>query len=291
VTGTGGGAVSEAYCWGIFRESSHSPGRETDDSEILRLTGKHLEARGIKVLIQSPEEVTWPLTDRPRGVFFMCERLEILGHLRALAARGVPHVNAPEAVLNTYRDRMIALLEEAGVAFVPSRLVSTAGAAVTPDALPLWVKRGDVHNTQEGDVTFVTTVEAVHAALAGLAARGIAQAVLQPHVEGDLVKFYGIGGNARSDGTPAWFRSFYHKNQTLRGYPLDPVELGRAVRRAAAALGLEVYGGDAIATSSGRAVLLDLNAWPSFALFREEAAERIAEHLVRRFTGAEGRRS
>ncbi len=283
--------MSVAHCWGIFRESAHSPGRETDDSEILRLTGKHLEARGFRVLIQSPEEVTWPLVERPHGVFFMCERLEILGHLRELAARGVPHVNAPEAVLNTYRDRMIALLEEAGVAFVPSRLVSTAGAEVAPEALPLWVKRGDVHNTQEGDVTFATTVEAVHAALAALAARGITQAVLQPHVEGDLVKFYGIGGNARADGTPAWFRSFYHKNQTLRGYPLDPVDLGRAVRRAAAALGLEVYGGDAIATRSGGTVLLDLNAWPSFALFREEAAERIAEHLARRFTGAGGGRS
>ena len=125
--------------------------------------------------------------------------------------------------------------------------------------------------------------------LASLAARGIAQAVLQPHVEGDLVKFYGIGGNARPDGTPAWFRSFYHKNQTLRGYPLDPVALGRTVRRAAAALGLEVYGGDAIATASGGIVLLDLNAWPSFALYREEAAERIAEHLARRFAGAEPR--
>ena len=285
MTRTGGGV---GYCWGIFREPAHSPGRETDDSEILRLTGKQLEARGFRVLIQSPEEVTWPLVERPRGVFFMCERFEILGHLRELAARGVPHVNAPEAVLSTYRDRMIALLGEAGVAFVKSRLVSTADVEVAPGALPLWVKRGDVHNTHEGDVTFATTVEAVRAALAGLAVRGITQAVLQPHVEGDLVKFYGIGGNARSDGTPAWFRSFYHKNQTLRGYLLDPVLLGRAVHRAAAALGLEVYGGDAIATRAGRAVLLDLNAWPSFALFREEAAERIAEHLERRFTGAGG---
>jgi hypothetical protein len=283
--------LSEAYCWGIFREQAHSPGRETDDSEILRLTGKHLEARGFRVLIQSPEEITWPSVERPHGVFFMCERLEILGHLRELAARGVPLVNAPDAVLNTYRDRMIALLEEAGVAFVESRLVGTSDADVTPAGLPVWVKRGDVHNTQEGDVTFAASPDAIRAALAGLVARGITQAVLQPHVEGDLVKFYGIGGNARPDGTPAWFRSFYHKNQTLRGYPLDPIALGRAVRRAAAALGLEVYGGDAIATASGRIVMLDLNAWPSFALYREEAAERIADHLERRFSGAGGARS
>jgi len=276
--------VKGSYCWGIFRESAHSPGRETDDTEILRLTGKHLEARGFRVVIQSPEEITGLPAERPRGVFMMCEQVAILAHLRELAARGVPHVNTPQAVLNTYRDRMIALLDEAAVSFVPSRLVETTGGDEA-GALPMWVKRADVHNTQEGDVTYAATAGDVHAALAGLAKRGMRQAVLQPHVDGDLVKFYGIGGNARADGTPAWFRWFYHKNQTVAGHPLDPVALGRAVRRAAAALGLEVYGGDAIATAEGRIVLIDVNAWPSFALYRDEASAAIAEHLSRRFGG------
>ena len=282
--------MSDSYCWGIFRESAHSPGRETDDTEILRLTGKHLEARGFRVTIQSPEEIGGLPSERPRGVFMMCEQRAILGQLRELAACGVPHVNTPQAVLNTYRDRMVALLDEAAVSFVPSRLVPTHGDDVldprspcgTP---PLWVKRADVHNTQAGDVTFADSPDVVHAALAGLAARGMARAVLQPHVAGDLVKFYGIGGNAAADGTPAWFRWFYHKNQTLAGHPLDPVALGRTVRRAAAALGLEVYGGDAIATASGGIVLIDVNAWPSFALYRDEASAAIAEHLARRFGG------
>jgi hypothetical protein len=48
---------------------------------------------------------------------------------------------------------------------------------------------------------------------------------------------------------------------------------------------VEVYGGDAIATPGGL-VLLDLNAWPSFALYRDEAAPAIAAHLARRFTRA-----
>jgi hypothetical protein len=275
--------VRDSYCWGIFRESAHSPGRETDDTEILRLTGKHLEARGFRVVIQSPEEIGGLPAERPRGVFLMCEQVAILAHLRELAARGVPHVNTPLAVANTYRDRMIALLEEAAVSFVPSRLVDTAGVdEVGP--VPLWVKRADVHNTQEGDVSYAATADEVQAALAALAKRGMRQAVLQPHVDGDLVKFYGIGGNARADGTPAWFRWFYHKNQTVAGHPLDPIALGRAVRRAAAALGLEVYGGDAIATAEGRLVLIDVNAWPSFALYRDEASAAIAEHLARRFT-------
>ena len=59
------------------------------------------------------------------------------------------------------------------------------------------------------------------------------------------------------------------------------------MRRAAAALGLEVYGGDVIVTPSGNIVLLDLNAWPSFALYRDEAAVAIASYLSLRFRGAE----
>ena len=279
------GQVSDSYCWGIFRESTHSPGRETDDTEILRLTGKHLEARGFRVVIQSPEEIAALPVERPRGVFMMCERLAILGHLRELAARGVPHVNTPLAVLNTYRDRMIALLEEAAVSFVPSRLVPTAGGVDDPGPLPLWVKRSDVHNTQEGDVTYADSAEAVRAALAGLASRGMKDAVLQPHVDGDLVKFYGVGTGSGPGGGPPWFRWFYHRDQRLAGHAFDHVQLGRTVRRAALALGLDVYGGDAIVTATGAVVLLDVNAWPSFALYREEAAERIAAHVALRFAG------
>ena len=59
--------MSAAYCWGIFREEAHSPGRETDDAEILRLTGKHLEARGFRVLLQSPEEISALPSERPGG--------------------------------------------------------------------------------------------------------------------------------------------------------------------------------------------------------------------------------
>jgi len=276
--------VSEPYCWGIFREQEHSPGRENGDAEILRLTGKHLEARGFQVTFKTPEEIG-PADPRPLGVFLMCERLEILDRLHALEVRGIPLVNSPRAVLNTYRERMIALFDEANVAFIESRLVAT-DARNDVGALPVWVKRADVHNTQAGDVTFASTREGVTAALEALAARSIRRAVIQPNVEGDLVKFYGIGAAARSDGAPGWFRWFYHKEQRVAGHPFEPAQLARAVRRAALALGLDIYGGDAIVTATGGVVLLDVNAWPSFALFREEAAERIAAHVALRFAGA-----
>jgi hypothetical protein len=270
-------------CWGIFRESTHSPGRESDDTEILRLTGKHLEAKGFQVELKTADEVS-EIGDEvlPRFVFLMCERVEVLDRLRALEVSGVPHVNSPRAVHNTYRDRMIAMLDEANVPFIPSRVVSTAERP-DPGPLPVWVKRGDVHNTQEGDVVQAGTPTAVDGALAGLAVRDIPRAVIQPHVDGDLIKFYGIGAGGGPHREPPWFRWFYHKDQRLAGHRFDQRELARLVRRAAAALGLEVYGGDAIATPTGQLVLLDVNAWPSFALYRDEASAAIASYLALRF--------
>lgn len=276
--------MSERSCWGIFRERAHSPGRESDDAEILRLTGKHLEARGFQVSLRTPEELNGAVDDRPAFVFLMCEGAGVLARLRVWEGQGVLQVNSPLAVLNTYRERMIAQLEEADVAFVRSQVVSTHRVD-GHRPLPVWVKRADVHNTQDGDVTFAPSPAAVHDALHGLAERGIPRAVLQPHVDGDLVKFYGIGTGNEPGGGPPWFRWFYHKDQRVAGHPFAPALLARSVRQAATALGLEVYGGDAIVTAAGEVVLLDLNAWPSFALYRDEAAERTAAYLALRFTG------
>lgn len=273
--------VSESRLWGVFRERAHSPGRECDDAEILGLTGKELEARGYEVALKSPEELAAPLERHPHCVFLMCERMEALDVLAAWEARGIPHVNSPRAVLNTYRDRMVEQLREANVSFVESRLVSTRGASGALTT-PVWVKRADVHNTQEGDVVFAESAGAAADALAALAARGIERAVIQPHVEGDLVKFYGVGRAARR-AEPGWFRWFYHKDQTVAGHPLDPRRLAALAHGAAMALGLEVYGGDAIVAPGGGLILLDLNAWPSFALYRDEAAPVIASYLALRF--------
>jgi hypothetical protein len=277
--------VTDPHCWGIFREEAHSPGRESDDTEILRLTAKGLEAKGFQVELKTPDELGAPTDARPRGIFLMCEQPGALRVLAAWEASGIREVNSPAAVLNTYRDRMIAQFTEAGVPFIESRLVATSGERVAAPR-PVWVKRADVHNTQTGDVVYAADAGSVRSALAGLEARGIPRAVIQPHVDGDLIKFYGIGPGGGVHGEPPWFRWFYHRDQKLSGHAFDQRALARLVRRAAAALGLEIYGGDCIAAASGEIVLIDLNAWPSFALFREEAASAIAAYLSVRFRGA-----
>lgn len=278
--------MSDRACWGIFRERAHSPGREFDDSEILRLTGKHLEARGFQVSLKTPDEVAQAGDSHPPNIFLMCERLEIIDQLRQWEQRGVRHVNRPSAILHTYRDQMLTLFERDGIEFPASRLVHTTALDIA-QAGPVWVKRADVHNTQEGDVVFARTQSDTAQTLARMAERGIRQAVLQEHVPGDLIKFYGIGDSGLAQGQAPWFQWFYHKDQTVAGHRFDQGALASLAQRAAAAIGLEVYGGDAIVTKKGALCVIDLNAWPSFALYRDEASERIASYLAVRFAGAE----
>jgi len=95
---------------------------------------------------------------------------------------------------------------------------------------------------------------------------------------------YGVAVGATGPGETSWFRWFYPKEQRPARYPIDAAHLASLAAGAAAALGLEVYGGDALVSAPGTIVLLDVNAWPSFALYRDEAAARIASHLARRFS-------
>src|SRR5262245_47969779 len=195
-------------CWGIFRERTHSPGRESDDTEILRLTGKILEARGFDVSVRTSEEIIDSGDPPPASLFVMCEQLPILQWLQACESNGARIVNPPLAILNTYREQTLLRWEAARIAFPPSRVVSTRRSAASgfrpradaSTAYPVWVKRADVHYVEVGDVTRASTAEAVETALAGLARRGISRAVLQAHIDGDLVKFYGVGGGAARSG-------------------------------------------------------------------------------------------
>jgi hypothetical protein len=283
--------------WGIYRELAHSPGRETDDAEILRATAAELATQGFDVALKSPDEL--PSADDP-GVppylFVMCERPEAVEKLAAWETRGARIVNRPSGIRNTDRERTLALFGQDGVPFPRSILVDTAGEASF--SAPCWVKRGDVHATEAGDVAYAGDPAALSAHLARLSARGIGRAVVQDHVAGDLIKFYGVAGLAAgrrtappgppADGAdrPHWFQWFYHRDQTLQNHAFDADALAAATSRAASALGLEVYGGDAIVSKGGRISIIDLNAWPSFALFRAVAATKIADLLAARFTGA-----
>ena len=185
-------------------------------------------------------------------------------------------INSPRAALNTHRDRLPALMFEAGVSFPPTHLVGTT-APVDLRSLALndgiWLKRGDVHAAVTADVQWVDTHERLDAGLADFAKRGIKVAALQAHRAGDEIKFYGVSGGE-------FFNWFY--SGATRKYAFDFSALGNLANQAAAAAGLDIFGGDVIVSPSGELTLIDLNDWPSFAPCRERASYAIADFITRR---------
>jgi hypothetical protein len=280
-----------AICWGIFRELEHSPGREADDAGILTAAGRRLEETGAgwAVAYRAPGELTGRERELPTLAFAMCEGRSALERLAQWESRGVCVVNRPRAVSATHRETAIPLLEAVRVPVPDTLVLDCAETLPSGDArLSLfeacWVKQATEHKTREGDVVFATDASGVRDALVHLRGRQIPRAVVQRHVEGDLVKFYGVSLPTTADPppAPAWFEWFHPREKTVAGYAFDEAALRDIACRAAGALGLEIWGGDAIVTPEGEILVIDVNAWPSFALYRDVAADRIAAHLASR---------
>ena len=53
-------------------------------------------------------------------------------------------------------------------------------------------------------------------------------------------------------------------------------------QKSARALGLDVYGGDAVVAEDGSISIIDINDWPSFATIRDEASEQIAKLIFQK---------
>jgi hypothetical protein len=260
---------------GLYRERQYSPGRHlSNDVLLLDQIAHRLRERDFSVDLLTLDEAESRRADAAI-IFSMCQGKSALENLAGWEGEGVEIINSPQAALNTHRDRLPALMVQAGVSFPQTRLVGTKERA---DLGPLdlnggiWLKRGDVHASVTADVQWVDSVERLEAGMADFASRGIDLAALQTHRAGDEIKFYGVGGG--------FFHWFY--SGEARKYPFNFVALEILAHQAATAAGLHVFGGDLIVSPSGELTLIDLNDWPSFAPCRERASYAIADFITKR---------
>ncbi|MDQ6911655.1 MAG: hypothetical protein M3128_02140 [Verrucomicrobiota bacterium] len=261
---------------GIYREKEFSPGRhQSNDFLLLEEIASRLRERNVAVDLLSLEQANGHPAQADM-VFSMCQGRPALENLDAWERDGIRIINSPRSALNTHRDRLPPLMNKAGVAFPATQLVETTNGS-HPREIDVnggvWLKRGDVHAAIASDVQWVDSLEKLEEGLADFARRGIDLAAVQAHREGDEIKFHGVAD-------VGFFHWFYSRD--ARSYNFALHELKELAGRAAAAAGLDVFGGDVIVSPSGELTLIDLNDWPSFAPCREEAASAIAELIMRR---------
>jgi len=264
----------------LYRQPSYSPNQHrTNDTAILDATVARLEARGWSAARAGEGDVIAGTVDALDGadlVVNMCQGPEASDRLLALEQAGATIVNRPSSVLGCHRHRLVALLGDRPIPFPRTAIVSTAGDAELDgfgkDGRRVWLKRGDVHAERQEDVVSLTREE-IPAALTTFAARGIARVALQEHVPGPVLKFYGV-----ADGR--FFRYYDAESGPTGPVPrVDEARLRAMAFGAASRLRLDVFGGDVALPAPDTPVLIDLNDWPSFAPYRDEAAGQIADYL------------
>lgn len=255
-----------------------------NDTAILDATVAVLEAQGWRSTKTTEREVEQGRLPAAELYLNMCQGSLAAEQLMPLESDGVVVVNRPSSALNCHRYRLVRRLAQSTLAF-PRTLIHASSAplpppaqlkALSPDNEQLWIKRGDVHAERAEDV-LATTLAKVPEALAAFTARGIPWVALQQHVPGPVVKFYGV-----TDGR---FFNWYGADAGFAGArpAIDVDRLKALAFEAAAILGLEVFGGDVAFPEPDRPVLIDINDWPSFAPFRDDAARAIAAYITHRF--------
>ena len=263
---------------GIYREAQFSPGKVKADAAILEGTLAALAATGVETAALRPERAAETTENRAAPaadlVLAMCQGESQLERLARLEEAGAVVINSALAIRNCYRDLLGAGLLRAGVPAPRGVIVDLAAPARPLDGLNpsrgVYVKRGDLHALGADDVQRVDDPARLDAVLAGFARRGIGRVYVQQRVDGALVKFYGVSGGEYFAALPE------------HGELDDSVELAlrNAAERAAAALGLEVWGGDAIINDE-TPTIVDFNDWPSFSRVRDAAARAIARRCLR----------
>lgn len=277
--------MSKKNIAGIRRGNQFSPNHIGNDAAIFSLTVRQLEAYGCTVKEYIESDLLLRELDESY-IFNMARDWNSIRKLQRLEDQGRIVLNSAYGIENCTRERMTRLLIDNNIAHPESLIFSTQDdprTAMEEAGLSnSWVKRGDFHAVHREDVTYVRNRDEAYSILKEFAIRGIPSAVVNEHLTGDLVKFYGVKGT----GFFYWFypSSNHHSkfgweqiNGTAKGIYFDENILRELCNKAADVLNVFIYGGDCIISEEGDIQLIDFNDWPSFAPCREEASKSIAE--------------
>lgn len=271
-----------------MRAGAYSPNHIGNDAAIFNAAAEQLRKRGCEVNIYSEEKFRETEIEEPI-ILNMCREQASIAKLQLFEDKGRLVINSGFGIENCTRERMTRILLGNKIPYPDSLIVNT-NENVIPDLKEAglsscWIKRGDFHAMHKEDVSYCRHPEEAQDVLHEYFYRGIKRAVINRHLVGDLIKFYGVSG------LPFfyWFYPFDeghskygHEavNGKSRGLEFDHEGLRKMCQQASDILDVKIYGGDCIVDPDGTVRIIDFNDWPSFAPCRQEAAPWIAKCVL-----------
>lgn len=281
--------MSEIKIAGVMRAGAYSPNNIGNDAAIFNAVAEQLRKRGCEVHVYSEEQFV--AADIEEDVIInMCREQASIQKLQQLEDAGKLVINSGYGIENCTRERMTRILLANGINYPDSVIVNT-NEDVRPELEKAgfgacWIKRGDFHAMHKEDVSYCRHIEEAQDVLHEYFYRGIGRAVINRHLVGDLIKFYGVSGQPFF----YWFYPFDeghskygHEivNGKSQGLPFDLEGLKQMCQRASEIMDVKIYGGDCIVDVDGTVRIIDFNDWPSFAPCRAEAAPAIAKCVLK----------
>jgi hypothetical protein len=271
-----------------MRAGAYSPNHIGNDAAIFNIVVDQLRKRGCAVNVYNEEQFIAGEV-KENIILNMCREQRSIALLQEREDAGDLVINSGYGIENCTRERMTRILVGSNIPYPESLTVNTNEGVrdrlVEAGFTRCWIKRGDFHAMHKEDVSFVRHPEEAQEVLQEYFLRGIKRAVINRHLEGDLIKFYGV------QGTPFfyWFYPFEaghskygHEaiNGAARGIEFDREKLISICSRASEILDVKIYGGDCIISPEGDIRIIDFNDWPSFAPCRDAAGPHIAKCVM-----------
>lgn len=256
----------------ILRSPAYSPNHIANDAAILNAVVGALRRRGRKVCVYTERELQQGAVTEP-VIISMCREQASLALLREMEYAGKLVINSAYGIDNCRRELLGKRLLAAGINY-PDNIVSPTDLNIIPELKErgferAWVKRADSHAQHKEDITPVFSPEEAQEILHEYFMRGIRSAIVEAHIDGILIKFYGV-----LSASP--FFHCFHRLSPGVDLNFNSEELLSLCSLAAETLGLEVFGGDAVYDPKNKnIVIININDWPSFAPCRPEAVKAI----------------
>lgn len=262
----------------VLRAGIFSPNHIGNDAAILHATAGELRRRGCQVNVYSEQEFLERAVDEDI-VLAMCRGPQTVERLQRLEDKGMTVINSGYGIENCVRMIMTGMLQEAGIPIPESIVVDTnvearrrlerAGFGIC------WVKRADSPTLHQEDSCRCRHPEEAQEILHEFFFRGIRKAVVSRYVEGERIRFYGVASSG-------WFHCFipFGAGTILETDEQKKERIRDIAMKAAATLGVDIFGGDMVMTPQGDIYLANFDDWPSFAPIRKEAAKAIAKSVI-----------
>ena len=258
----------------IGRADRFSPNSVEKDAAILESVCNELTGKGCDVVLIDEENLDGNIDGQ---IFLSMGRLpSTLNLLNEKNEVGCIVINDACSVgLCCNRRKLNEMLKQAEIPLAPEK-----------GDYGYWLKRADGVAENGGDVQYAADEAEAVEKEKQMREAGVGDVLVCAHVPGDLIKFYGVRDMdffryyyPGDDGK--WKFSDEARNGKPQHFPFPENDLHAISDKAAAAAGLDVYGGDCIVREDGTFCIIDLNDWPSFSRCREEAAKAIAGKICK----------